>query len=69
MCSRGMMQTFTVTDVLHVCMQISPEGKVLEHLMDTDGSVVNFISAVTEHSGRLFFGNVAGDYVSYIDTK
>ncbi len=37
--------------------------------MDTDGSVVNFISAVTEHSGRLFFGNVAGDYVSYIDTK
>ena len=37
--------------------------------MDTDGSVVNFISAVTEHHGRLFFGNVAGDYVSYVGSK
>lgn len=51
------------------CLQISPEGKVLEHLMDTDGSVVSSISAVTEHKGRLFLGNVVGDYVSYIDTK
>lgn len=47
--------------------QVSPEGKVLEHLMDSDGSVVSSISAVTEHKGRLFFGNVLGDYVSYID--
>ena len=37
--------------------------------MDTDGSVVSSISAVTEHKGRLFLGNVVGDYVSYIDTK
>lgn len=49
--------------------QVSPEGKVLEHLMDSDGSVVSSISAVTEHKGRLFFGNVVGDYVSYIDYK
>ncbi|DBA67844.1 TPA: putative alkaloid biosynthetic cluster [Trebouxia sp. C0005] len=57
------------TKVYGMVIKISPEGKVLDHLMDTDGSVVNFISAVTEHNGRLFFGNVAGDYVSYIDTK
>lgn len=50
-------------------LQVSPEGKVLEHLMDSDGSVANSISAVTEHKGRLFFGNVLGDYVSYIDYK
>lgn len=37
--------------------------------MDSDGFVLNSISAVTEHRGRLFFGNVVGDYVSYIDYK
>lgn len=50
-------------------IKISPEGKVLEHLMDTDGSVVNSISSVTEHNGRLLFGNVVGDYVSYLDRQ
>ena len=50
-------------------MQVSPEGHVLEHLMDTDGSVVSSISSVTDHNGRLFFGNVLGDYVSYIDRR
>lgn len=50
-------------------LQVSPEGKVLEHLMDSDGSVVSTISAVTEHKGRLFFGNLVGDFVSYIDHK
>lgn len=37
--------------------------------MDSDGSAVSFISAVTEHNGRLFFGNVVGNYISYIDYK
>lgn len=60
-----------VVFVQHQCSlwQVSPEGRVLEHLMDSDGSVVNSISAVTEHKGRLFFGNVVGDYVSYIDYR
>ena len=48
-------------------MQVSPEGKVLEQLQDTNGSVITFISSVLEHKGRLFFGNVVGDYVSYLD--
>ena len=48
-------------------MQVSPEGKVLEQLQDTNGSVITFISSVVEHKGRLFFGNVVGDYISYLD--
>lgn len=42
---------------------------MLEHLMDSDGSVVSTISSVTEHNGRLFFGNLVGDFVSYIDYR
>lgn len=35
-------------------------------LMDPDGSVVSHVSAVTEHGGRLFLGNLAKDYVSVL---
>lgn len=48
-------------------IKVSPEGKVLEQLQDTNGSVITFISSVVEHKDRLFFGNVVGDYVSYLD--
>ena len=49
--------------------QVSPEGKVLQWLMDPNGSVVNTISSVTEHGGKMYFGNVAGDYVSHLDKR
>lgn len=46
--------------------QVSPAGEVLQTLMDPDGSVVSHVSAVTEHGGRLFLGNLAKDYVSVL---
>eukprot|EP00884_Botryococcus_braunii_P013679 jgi/Botrbrau1/22311/Bobra.0138s0061.1 len=48
-------------------IKVSPEGEVLKVLMDADGSRVRSISAVTEHKGRLFLGNLDGNYVSYYD--
>ncbi|EFJ42499.1 strictosidine synthase [Volvox carteri f. nagariensis] len=50
-------------------LKISPDGKPLQLLMDPDGSKIGFISAVTEHDGKLFFGNVKEDYVSYFDLR
>lgn len=32
--------------------------------MDPDGSVVAFTSAVAEHKGKLYIGNLVEDYVS-----
>lgn len=49
-------------------MQISPEGEPLQALYDANGSHVSAISAITESEGRLFFGNLAGEYVSFIAT-
>ena len=48
-------------------LQVSPEGRVLQTLMDPDGSVVSHVSAVTEHGGRLYLGNLAKDDVSVVD--
>ena len=48
-------------------LQVSSEGKVLQWLMDPDGSNINSISSVAEHKRRLYFGNVAGDYISILD--
>ncbi|KAF8061129.1 Apmap [Scenedesmus sp. PABB004] len=42
-------------------------GRVLDWLMDPDGTHVSTVSAALEHGGRLFLGNLAGDYVSYVD--
>lgn len=36
-------------------------------LMDPDGSHVSSISGVKHFGDRLFLGNLAGDFVSYID--
>lgn len=47
--------------------QVSPEGEVLQTLMDPDGSHIASVSSVTEHQGRLFLGNLMGDYVSVLD--
>ena len=34
--------------------------------MDPDGLTVSFISAVTEHEGRLYFGHLQDNFISYI---
>ncbi len=49
-------------------MQISPGGEALRALYDSDGSHVSAVSAITESRGRLFFGNLAGEYVSFLQT-
>lgn len=48
------------------------DGKVSQFLEDPKGGRVAFVSAVeehalTEHSTRLFLGNIVQDYVSFID--
>ncbi|CAK0787144.1 hypothetical protein CVIRNUC_010360 [Coccomyxa viridis] len=47
-------------------VEVQSDGKVLQALYDPDGSHVQRISAVTEVGDRLYFGNLAGDYVSFI---
>jgi hypothetical protein len=37
--------------------------------MDPDGSHISSVSGITQSGNRLFFGNLAGDYVSYIDLE
>ncbi|GMH38773.1 hypothetical protein BSKO_06657 [Bryopsis sp. KO-2023] len=48
-------------------LKIDGEGKVLEKLMDPDGAFISHISAVQEADGKLFMGNLVGDYVSIFD--
>ncbi|KAG2446511.1 hypothetical protein HYH02_008502 [Chlamydomonas schloesseri] len=50
-------------------LKVSPTGQPLQLLMDPDGSHIAFVSSVTEAAGRLYFGNVRLNYVSYIDLK
>lgn len=50
-------------------LKISPEGEPLQLLMDSDGSHISSISSISEHDGKLFFGNVKLDYVAYFDLK
>ena len=51
------------------CGQVSPEGKPLRSLTDLDGQSISGISGVVEHGGRLYFGFLTGDYISYVDLK
>ena len=48
-------------------VQISAEGEPLQALYDSEGLHIRSVSAVTESGGRLFFGNLAEDYVSYME--
>jgi len=48
-------------------VKVSAEGAVLEVLMDPSGEVVSTVSAVSEHAGRLYLGNLAGDSVAVVD--
>jgi len=56
----------TVCSVVPCALQVSPGGEVLQCLMDPDGRQVSTISSVTEHQGRLFLGNLGGDFVSVL---
>lgn len=60
---RHTTQTTLTPVLLH---QVSPTGEVLQMMMDPDGSYITHISSATEHQGRLYFGNLVKDYVSYL---
>lgn len=47
-------------------VKISAQGEVEQVLLDPAGERVSTVSAVTEHKGSLFIGNLAGDYVSVL---
>jgi len=54
----------------NICVrQVSPEGKPLRSLTDLDGQSISGISGVVEHGGRLYFGFLTGNYISYVDIK
>lgn len=56
-------------------LQVSETGQVLHYLNDPDGSHVAFVTSVSEAAApgasggkrRLFLGNIAQNYVSYVD--
>ena len=50
-------------------VKISPSGEVLSSLMDRHGETVFTVSAVTEFGGKLWLGNLAGDFVSVVDLE
>lgn len=50
-------------------LKVSPEGEVLATLMDPRGETLSTVSSVTEHDGRLFLGNLKGDFVSVVSLK
>lgn len=48
-------------------MQVSREGAVQDFFTDMDGDVVASVSHAAEHGGKLWLGNLHGNYVSYIE--
>ena len=48
-------------------LKVSAEGEIVDVLIDPDGSTVSSISAVTEHDGKLFLGNLGGSFISVYD--
>ncbi|GAX85618.1 hypothetical protein CEUSTIGMA_g13033.t1 [Chlamydomonas eustigma] len=48
-------------------IKVSPQGEILASLWDPTGERVRGISAVEEHMGRLWLGNLKGSGVSYLD--
>lgn len=53
---------------LGAVLHVSAEGAPLQLLLDEDGRHVSHISCVTPApGGRLYLGNVHGDYISYVD--
>jgi hypothetical protein len=47
-------------------VKVSASGDVVGVLMDSKGAQVSSVSAVTEFDGKLFLGNLMGDYVSVL---
>jgi hypothetical protein len=47
-------------------VQVSPEGEGLMFLLDKEGKSASKIPSAHEEHGRLYFGNLATDYVSYV---
>ena len=47
-------------------LQVSPDGRILDFWLDEKGARVSAVSSVLEHGGKLWLGNLIGDYVSYI---
>ena len=47
-------------------VKVSASGDVEGTLMDSKGAQVSSVSAVTEFEGKLFLGNLMGDYVSVL---
>ena len=41
----------------------------MQVFMDPHGQTLSFISAVTEHAGRLYFGHLQNDYISYVELE
>jgi hypothetical protein len=50
-------------------VQVYPDGRTGELLTDPSGAHVSFVSAVSEHDGKLFLGNLVGSYVSVLDLE
>ena len=46
--------------------QVSPEGKVLQTLMDPTGARVASVASILDLGDRLVLGNLGGDYVSVV---
>jgi hypothetical protein len=46
--------------LLVLALQVSPEGRILQLLLDPTGARVATASAATEHNGRLFLGSIMG---------
>lgn len=48
-------------------LKVSESGQLLQWLVDLKGEVVSKVSSAHEHGNRLYLGNLAGEYVSYVD--
>ena len=48
-------------------MRLSSEGEVVDELMDVTGERVFTVSAAEEYNGKLYLGNLEGDFVSVLD--
>lgn len=48
-------------------LKVGEDGSLLQWLVDEKGSSAAKIPSAHEEGDRLYFGNLAGDYVSYIE--
>lgn len=48
-------------------VKVDADGRVLESYFDVDGKIINSISSVREHRGRLYLGNVRNDYIGVVE--